>query len=347
MKKSLLALILAIVLVFSLIACTAGTDKPEESGKETGEETTAAVKKSKKVKEAEELIEKGEIEAAYELLKGAENDEVAASMLGNFKYVLTGMSGTWSEGVTLTVSDDYTKWVLTYENGSKYSFEQTKDGKMKEKRFFNSGTQYIYLYDEDGDETYYEAAYSDGTKSTTTYTRDSHKNLVEYRWDKTDGSVEVIKYQNSYDENGRLVCKETTYNGSTSVTVYYYDENGNQVRSFYLNSSKDSNTSLWLYDENGRNTDYIYTRGSSTDHFYYTYDDAGRRLSAHGVYSNGGYEYFEERTYDENGNWIMEKYTSKSTDYENVYTDTFTYKLVYTETNVDMMNNEIIMWVLD
>jgi len=346
MKKSVLALILALILVFSLIACTAGTDKPEESGKETGEETTAAVKKSKKVKEAEELIEKGEIEAAYELLKGAENDEVAASMLGNFKYVLTGMSGDWANGVTLTVSDDYTKWVVTNENGDKTSYEQTKDGKMKEIRSSGTGYQWAYYFDEDGYRTAYEGIDSNGKKSSSAYTLDSHKNTVEERYDRADGSVEVTKYRNSYDENGRLVAREGTRGNYSWVYVYYY-ENGNKVRELYLSSMGGYSTILYLYDENGRITERINTDDSSTGHTYYTYDDAGRMLSRHDMYGNSTNEYFQDYTYDENGNWITYKYTYKGSDTESVYTTMFTYKLVYTETNVDVIMDEVIWWTID
>lgn len=119
----------------------------------------------------------------------------------------------------------------------------------------------------------------------------------------------------SYNENGRLLKKETTLNGEYHSTVTYtYDENGNLYSAEYVEPSSNKHfIETYMFDENNRlikftdgwydDKDFLHTKN-----YDYEYDSQGRLIYSEGLSAYGPkpttYKNATTFEYDENGNLL-------------------------------------------
>ena len=264
MKKLICVFALVIISVFSLVSC-----KADDYNK------------------ALELIEAGENEEAYELLKSVGFYKNARKMLKDFYFVPTRIvcsKGTGGSAVLeLTYGDNHfpMQYTLTHfdRKTSTGVYEYDDNGFLISARFNepHGVTERKNVYNSKGllatrlDSLTYNNT-SRAFVHTCSYVYDEEDRLVEL--DYNDGS----KWEYTYDEDGNLVkkvyvsdipalrqCLEYTYDDKGQKTAqktddisakfklveYFYDSEGRRVKVVCTRQSEVKDTIQSFYDDNG------------------------------------------------------------------------------------------------
>lgn len=258
-------------------------------------------------REAFDLLEQKDYEAAYALFTELGDYKDAAKEVAKFHYVPTSYTAEYtdSEGTTIetnTVSYNennlISQCVLTYENGDTHTCSCTynENGKLTK----------VVCSDADGSRTYYECVYN------------ANGDVVKEAHHYYDGYF--VTYENFYDENGqrvKVVVEDDTgkevydvvhnekgkiarfslkdENGEEArAEEYLYDEDGRLIKMNYINSGEITGFMTYEYNENG---DMIKERmGDETDYFSireYTYDANGKLAKIYSDFSYGAEDVVE------------------------------------------------------
>ena len=317
--------------------------------------------KQKQYNEALDLIEQGEIEAAFDMLGEMGDDRKAQELLTHFRYVPTKIVFYYGEerAVRTYTYDEHSlleQIVVSAPDSIYYTehFVYDADGRMisqSQKNVFEMTTvKEDYTYDENGNLSSMVSIASDGSvHHRYEYTYDKNGNLICETYENILGESKTVDY--TYDTDGRLLRIAHTGDFSAAIEEYTYDAGGNMVRHIYVDDidgetvkscTYDANGNLiqevevypdggtWLrdyrYDTNGNMLRMVITYPdgdiSTTE---YTYDVEGRLLLSKTTHPNGGigtYEY----TYDAHGNKMKQVYTSQRGSTESYE---YEYQLVY------------------
>lgn len=298
-----------------------------------------------KQNQAQKLIDQGDYQAAYDILKEMDNNKNAQELLQNFQYVLVKRESSY-----LISSNPAYEEVFTYnEHGllcksvsedTVFDYEYDQNKRLV-KTLYNGSLNNEYEYDDKGNlikhtswlgkypQFGYEYAYDDQGRMirevvlrgnpdfnilelsyTTEYTYDKDGNMTSRTWTYQNGSTSRTDYV--YDKDGNLIREET----GAVVVEYVYDNKGN-----ILEEKNNSTTVQYTYDQNGHLTQKIsknLTSGYVEYSFIYEYDGNGNVIKeTQESQMNGPYKGVTSYTYDKNGNLIQKalSYNSNGNDY--------------------------------
>lgn len=337
--KKVLALLLTVALLLSLTAC--GSKKAEEKKGEdkTTDENKPTASTAELYEKAAALIEDGDYEEAYLLLKDVKDTKANEDLIA-LKNTLVWLP------IEIVSSEPDDRLVYTYDDNGNLV-------KVVRGEFLNATS----TYDADGNCLTYECEGVDSYRLTYTY--DSAGNLIK-EWDSRGSQSDY-----TYDANGNCLTKAKSpfYPNNinriiqTNKTTYTYDTNGNcltEVRTISVADGEEQHeaTYTYTYDANGncltkerivpvadgeewREPTYTYTYDANgncltkEEPIYgkkttYTYDTAGNLL-AEELTSAYGSGHKRTYTYDSEGNLLTEDYVEKQLGQED-----FWYKYAYT-----------------
>lgn len=281
----------------------ANVSEDSENGSSEGIESGEDIENSEGVDEGEDeydvvsealsLIDEGDIDAAYQLLYGAREDERAESMLKKF-LVLPGK---------VTTKQEEREEVISYIFDTKGNMISKTVSDIENGVIYGSSTV-TTTFDDDGKLlTYTEIETPNGVGDTRTVTQyentyDSNGRIIK-SWRPhgfyTDTMLGLTEY--NYNANGILVSEKTTYDSRVS-REYRYDDDGNILYSFDIMDG----TTEYVRGEDGRLLSSTFTgmahTGDKKRETTYTYNSSGE------IYK----EY--ETVKDENGTVVR---TSEST----------------------------------
>lgn len=331
MLKKLTALLLALVMTLSFSACSKNKDdKKDKSSASTTEKIQDAT-----VKKALNLIDKGDLYGAYDLLYNTkERNEAQEELFNKFQFELD--EEYWTEnGQTI-----FTRKYTYNDDGYLLSCNII----AKESDYFDEGyTQNeTASYDKNNNLLYYNLTEQDGDIYNVTHTYDKNGNMLSSKYGKYvseeftyhgNGQVASYTYKNStndygpierietYDKKGNILTKKSTYNllnkGETTYdeTTYNYDKNGNILSEKTIYHDGSQSKDEYTYDKKGNMIDeyHSYSNGDWTKNVY-TYDKNGNittKTHTDSDEKNVTYTY----TYDKNNNLVAENQSGETTKY--------------------------------
>ncbi|THF81684.1 S8 family serine peptidase [Cohnella fermenti] len=171
--------------------------------------------------------------------------------VGRLKYVINGTSPTATATVTYEYFSDGSQQTVTYANTTKESYTYKTNGLLDTLKNYKGSTlldQYVYTYDNAGNQKTKTETVNGVAKGTTSYAYDVLNRLqivtepsgkkTEYAFDGagnritervTEGSqFTIIDY--TYDEQNRLLATtQASLSGETERVDYTYDNNGNMI----------------------------------------------------------------------------------------------------------------------
>ena len=317
-----------------------------------------------KQNQAQKLIDQGDYQAAYDILKEMDNNKKAQELLQNFQFVLVQCQSGYllSENAHIKAVYTYNEYGLLCKSESKngvYEYEYDQN-KHLVKALCNGSMTDEYAYDDKGNlikhtswfgnypQCGYEYAYDDQGRMIREVVLRGNPDFnilqlsyaVDYTYDREDNRTSMtVTYPNGstsrtdyvYDKDGNLIREET---GSV-VVEYVYDNKGN-----ILEEKNNSTTVQYTYDQNGHLTQKIckdLTSGYVEYSFIYEYDDNGNVIKeTQESQMNGRYKGVTSYTYDKNGNLIQKalSYNSNGNDSaKNFVYDLHGNLIQYTETS--------------
>lgn len=269
------------------------------------------------------LIENGEHEEAYRILKLLGDFKDAEEHLAKFRYLPTRFYNDYGIYIedNIVVYDSNglpKKHIFEYSGEDEYVYEYTysEDGRLlREIDNYSNGDKTIfdYTYNAKGDLIREVYTYSDGDKRETTY-------LHTYDGDRISQTVEhsafgtVYTYNYTYDAEGNLIREAVSWSsGKTNVFDYEY-ENGKLVKET-RNVSGEIKTYIYTYNENGQLSEAVLRKNTSVEFaLTYEYDSDGNLIRII-EQDNGGDMEIQEITYG-----LV--YTTCDLDYD-VYLDVY------------------------
>ena len=318
MFKKLTALLLAFVMTLFLSACGENkSNKKEEKIKD-------AV-----VKQALDLIDKGSIEEAYDLLYNIkEQNEEQEELFQKFVWVQVEETRIENETTIFNLKSNYnangyllSNTVIDRDDAGSYNEKLTynADDDLLSYEYTNNGTVYRidHTYDKKGNML--SSKY--GEHITENFTYHNNGKIASYTYKTPDNAATLYGiygpqlFTVTYNQEGKPLKEKTISNqngkASSTETIYSYDSQGNLLTESTTGSdgywSKEINT----YDKNGN----LLTHNLSSSYNVFkseicTYDKYGH-ISTRDVTSEGGVSsesdnYSQKYTYDENGNILSE-----------------------------------------
>ena len=354
MKRMILAGLLICLLLISLTSC-----------------------KQKQYKEALDLIEQGEIEAAFDTLHALGDHRKAQELLTHFRHVPTKIVFYYGEErvVSTYTYDEHSlleQIVVSAPDSIYYTehFVYDADGRMISQSQKNvsemTTVREDYTYDENGNLSSKVYIAPDGSVyHRYEYAYDKNGNLICETYENFLGESKTIDY--TYDTDGRLLRIAHTGDSSAETEEYTYDASGNMVRHVYADDNGRETVKSYTYDAGGNlirevevypdgftwSRDYTYDTDGSMIRMVLTYPD-GDIATVHYTYNANGNLIFEETihtngnrstyeyAYDDHGNKTRKAYTS-GRGYTEIYE--YEYRLVYIPYSISAMTEE--MWDIE
>ena len=278
----------------------------------------------KKYNEALDLLDAGEHEAAYEILKELGNYKDAEELLKKFRYVLVITEpSTITEDGTLVSSDPS---IYTYTN----------DGLLSKNTFGERVSEFVY----DKNKNLIKTISTDG--SVREYTYDDDGNVIKDI--SYSGETPMYGYEYAFDKKGNMIKKTVLQNTnpdfddlSMRFTVdYTYDENGNLITALETTSGGSKYQIDYIYDESGKLIREVNPIDDGMVTIVeYAYDESDKLLKETNYYN----EYVIDYTYDSNGNLIKEKRSGKSASLDYTYEYIYDGDLLIKENHLSYFNS--------
>ena len=237
MKKIISIIVLVCVMALSLTSCDMVMDVINKvTGKEPTEQKEPYDPNKEVFDGALKLIEDGNIEEAYDILKGLEGYEPAEAELEKFYFVPVSFNYT-SEGVSVLSYDieynerDLLSKLTTNQEGKVYVWEFTYDDNGNMIRSTTSNlwgelqATMVQEFDENNNVIEATAEYEDGRFEYEEYTYNSDGKLINYVYTDYKGIITTIEY--TYSSDGEHVIREhLKTDGNTQTTTRVYDTEG-------------------------------------------------------------------------------------------------------------------------
>ncbi len=289
MRKFISLSILTCMLLAFFISCNGDKEINEENAK---------------YDEAISLINSGNIDGAYEMLKTLGDYEPAVKTLARFRYVATEISFGKFDNSGNNIGENGVYTLTLNENGlpAKRVVQNSSDGKTFE-----------YYYDSNGNLVKETETSRNGKTRTYEYTYDSNGNKIKEVETDLEGNQYINEYV--YDEKDNLTKRveySASYYAGRSVFEYTYDAAKNKIKEIitYYSEIAEPYTVMidYTYDAKGNLVKESRSNGNVYD---YTYDNVGNLIKK--VYTDeNGYVDTDEYFYDERGNLL--KHVSVVTD---------------------------------
>jgi hypothetical protein len=292
--KMLALLIAAIMCASALASCSLGN--------------------ASKYRQALELTEQGDYEAAFALFNELGDYKDVAEIASRFCYLPTRIEDHYIDGEV--------------ENTVVYTFTYNENNLPSQRvQSFSDGYEHTcnYFYNEKGNVIKMSCSDTDALNSVTEITYNENDQQTSIKATYSDGYHYLYEY--FYDEKGNLY--KTTVEDDGEFTTYesFYDAE-NQITK-QIQTDKDGNqlqTKEYFYDEKGNLIKITYTEmGTLTGFDEFTYDENDFRIREH-YEETTGYILDTYYTYDANENMIEERIVDND-NYE--CTSKPYYKLVY------------------
>lgn len=298
--KKIIALILVLVLIFTLSACGTKEAEKKDNAPNNTEQSLSDLELGKK------LLKEGKDAEAYDAFLKS-NDPEAQIYLKCFTWQETIVEDIKykADGTVFSKIKDGYAIYLSCDLGS-YEFELGYDeygnpvytsknvvGNFTASDLLGAGIYptdcgalpSIYEYDERGNVIRKTREDFDGSvMSYTEYTYDKNNNILTQVTFNKDFSLTIptIKYEYTYDQNNNCIVElEYSYGELEWKTEYTYDKKGNEVKAEY-------------YEGNGESCGWE----------EYTYDDKGNMILKLEYDADGKLESKTESTYDKNNNLL-------------------------------------------
>ena len=345
--------------------------------------TACSLGNASKYRQALELTEQGDYEAAYALFTELGDYKDAAEEAAKFHYIpiketaqLISPEGTRIENLVISLNENNLPYqcIKTGENGYQHTclYSYTAGNQlMKITCSATDGTteNYECTYDQNGYLIKEHSVYGDGSTSTYEYAYDENGNQTkmvitessgyfysgEYTYDAEGREIKSVitddygtsTYENVYDAEGNLIKEIMTDESGTTIYENVYDAEGNRTKEIMSDENGNAFTIYeYSYDEQGNLLETTIKEGDSTwTMTKCTYDEKGQLISEYFDFGDGHF-FAYEYAYDDNGN-VSKKRVYGSSGYDDTYTTE--YKLVYipfeyTEEEWNRLVFELIGW---
>ena len=207
-----------------------------------------------------------------------------------------------------------------YEGVHKTVVSFSQDGRFESIRRFSLDSVLVeeigYTYDSAGFE---KRIFHPGSEAVTVYEYDPAGRLTEQRIDRKGGKTH-LEERNTYDENGRIVRRETPAYTYRARTDFIYGKDGLLKESLtYGENGNLCYRTLFAYDEAGLLAEkttrtFIYGDDRISERTEYLYDAQGKPLKERRYQENGEFDYTLEYRYEKKGDGITETLTRSSED---------------------------------
>ena len=329
MFKKLIALLLALVMILSIAACSEKTDKKDDQNND--EKTTASTEEVKDavVKQALALIDDGDIQGAYDLLWAIDNrNEEQEEMFKKFVWVKTEETHVQDGNTIYSLKSSYNLDgylvscdVVSEDDNTSEKMVYDKDNNLLS--YKEGSHNIVHTYDQKGNML--TSKY--GEHITEEFTYYSNGQLKSYTYKTPDNAAVLYSiygpqlFTVPYDKNGNVLSKKRVSNNgeeSWHETIYTYDKNGNVLTEDYTDSSGDWYKYVYSYDNKGNlltvvaTNVYVGGQGERTSYTTtYTYDKNNNVLTEHTSSSDGTWTK-KVYTYDKSGNVLTETDTDNN-----------------------------------
>ena len=244
--KKFVTIMLIVMLFSSFYSCGSVQDSTQDSTQDSSynpdsKDETFETEDiyAEKYEKAQEYIDNGNYEAAYELYKELGSYKDCAERLGYFRYVVTEVDFKYNEVLKFNAVFSFNDQNLPFRIITDEEHDGTEEG-----------TSIIDIdYDKNGDAIKQVWTYYDGDKRIEDRTYDADRNLIQRIYTYDDGSRSIDDY--TYDINGNLIKEVCTYHdGDKSIRDYTYDANGTLIKEVYTYHDGDKSICDYTYDEN-------------------------------------------------------------------------------------------------
>ncbi len=308
-----------------------------------------------KCQRAQNLIDAGAYEAAYEILKEMEDNKNAQELLQNFHFVLVKRESGYlissnAPHETVLTYNEYGLLSRSSSEGTVFDYEYDENKRLV-KTFYNGSMDNEYVYDDKGNLVKHTSWAGDFPQFGYEYTYDDQGNMIKevVLRGEYDFKILQVSYTTdyTYDKDGNMTAKAWTYpNGSTTRTDYVYDKDGNLIR-----EEMGAVVVEYFYDKDGK----LLEEKHADAVVQYTYDKDGKLTKTQRDENvNTTSEYTCEYFYDENGWLIKETYTGygNSVSQEVRATTAYTYDqagnlIRKDETRINGSNQYVTKFVYD
>ena len=192
-----------------------------------------------KQNQAQKLIDQGDYQAAYDILKKMDNNKNAQELLQNFQFVLVERQSGYllSENAHKKAVYTYNEYGLLCKSESKngvYEYEYDQNKRLV-KASHNGSLTDEYEYDSNGNLTKHTSWWDKYPQFGYEYAYDGQGRMIRevVLRGNPDFNVLEVSYtiDYTYDQDDNMTSSTVTYqNGSTSRTDYVYDKDGNLIR---------------------------------------------------------------------------------------------------------------------
>ena len=321
--------------------------------------TACSLGNASKYRQALELTEQGDYEAAYALFTELGDYKDAAEEAAKFRYIpiketaeFISPEGTRIENLVISLNENNlpVQNIKTGENGYQHTclISYTADNQlMKVSCSATDGTteNYECTYDQNGNLIKEYSVYEDGNTSTTEYTYNENGDLTKMETTDPTGYFYSVEY--TFDADGRESKVIITDEYGIYIYNKVYDEEGNLIQEIVTDENSNETTIYeHSYDEQGNPLAIMVKEGDSVSlGTECTYNEKGQLIREHHNYSDGFFVTWEY-AYDANGNVINTHINTNGSSDETYTTE---YKLVYipfeyTEEEWDRIVFGLINW---
>ena len=299
MLKKITALLLALVMVLSLVAC--------------GEENQNEI-----IKKAISAIDNGDIETAYDLLYNIENRNYEADELfSKFAFVPIEIED-YGYGITKEYTYDSDGNLVSFHFAdNSYSKTETYTYDENGKLISENDGEYNCIYEYDNDDNIISMSYEkygqgQYIKGKFTFLYDENGNLIKkLSWSEKDEIKRIQNYK--YDVHNNLIENyiETSYGGKEKTTLEYNNDQKLSKMSFLDMDKSYEEIYTFNYDDIGNLTTEHSTINDVWTNTKYTYDSNNNILICD-ITSSLGDEYWHKYvgTYNNNNHIKTRKYTN-------------------------------------